>query len=611
MKTTAKTKLARIIGLALVALALLTPWSAANALEDVRVPENRVIYEVFVRNFSPAGNLKGVEAQVPRLKELGVDVIWLMPIYKLGDVGKWGPYSSPYAVKDYKAIDPMNGSAQDLHDLIDAIHAAGMDVWFDWVGNHTSMDNVWVSQHPEYYQKKNGNFVNPNGWNDVYQLDIDNAAMHEAMIDAMQYWVTEFDIDGYRCDYASGPSQEFWAKATSRVLKDGKRIAWLAEDDAEPELVSNGWFDYNWTWGFFGAMEKYAAGSSNVDALRKASAGLHTDSRYFGRSRVMYTSSHDVVQDCDKGDAVFGNYLKPFVVLQFTVYGCPVIYNGQEINYIGGKKMLCDKSPINWNNPDADMTDLYKKLINLKHTHPSLRTGSQSASYTDLDNSNRNSILSFRRGSGDNSIVVLLNLKGSQSSFTVENLPAGQFTDIISGKTSDFSTGKSFTLPAYGYAVFVNENAGPAETNSVYVHNNMGWGETALYAWGDAEALGGWPGMRPTDRVEIDGINYDKFELPLSANGLNLNLIYNNNAKGTQCSDYTATIDKDYYLVATDLKLIPLSEWLSGVGNIALDDESNSKDTPVYFNLNGIRVDQPSEGIYVKVVGSKASKVII
>ncbi len=153
-------------------------------------------------------NLKGVEAQIPRLKDLGVDVVWLMPIYELGDTGRWGAYSSPYAIKDYTKIDPDNGTEQDLRDLVKAIHDNGMEIWFDWVGNHTSMDNVWVSSHPEFYSKKEGGFVHPFGgaWKDVYELDRDNETMQDEMIKCMQYWVDNFDIDGYRCDYASGPS---------------------------------------------------------------------------------------------------------------------------------------------------------------------------------------------------------------------------------------------------------------------------------------------------------------------------------------------------------------------------------------------------------------------
>ena len=203
---------------------------------EERVPENRVIYEVFVRNFSPEGNLKGVEAQIPRLKELGVDVVWLMPIYKLGDVGKWGSYSSPYAIKDYTAIDPDNGTEQDLRDLVKTIHDNGMEIWFDWVGNHTAMDNKWVTTNPEFYTHKDGDFVHPFGgaWKDVYELDRNNEAMQDEMVKSMQYWVDNFDIDGFRCDYASGPSPELWRKTSECVLKDGKRVAWLAEDGSLP-----------------------------------------------------------------------------------------------------------------------------------------------------------------------------------------------------------------------------------------------------------------------------------------------------------------------------------------------------------------------------------------
>ena len=171
--------------------------------------------------------------------------------------GKWGTYSSPYAVKDYTKIDPDNGTEQDLRDLVKTIHDHGMEIWFDWVGNHTSLDNVWVTSHPDFY-KWNGNQIeHPYGWNDVYQLDNDNTAMQDEMIRCMQYWVNNFDIDGFRCDYASGPSPELWRKASERVLKNGKRIAWLAEDDSRPELVSKGYFDYNYAWGFRDRLIEY------------------------------------------------------------------------------------------------------------------------------------------------------------------------------------------------------------------------------------------------------------------------------------------------------------------------------------------------------------------
>ena len=446
---------------------------------EEHVPENRVIYEVFVRNFSPEGNLKGVEKQIPRLKDLGVDVVWLMPIYELGDTGLWGPYSSPYAIKDYTKIDPDNGSEQDLRDLVKAIHDNDMEIWFDWVGNHTSMDNVWVSSHPEFYSRKDGDFVHPFGgaWKDVYELDRDNEAMQDEMVKAMQYWVDNFDIDGFRCDYASGPSPELWRKASERVLKNGKRVAWLAEDSSKPSLVKNGYFDYNYCWDFQEKVLKKFANDSvlNIDRLRKAcdllaNSGLTegeskapedtiTDP-YAGRSRMVYLVNHDVLQDQGgSGDIVYHKYLKPLTVLQFTVYGMPLIYNGQETGYkSGGRVSLAEKTPIDWSQPDTTMTSLIKTLTHLKHTQPALRTGKQNGRLTNLTTTADETVYAYKRTLGDNDVVVMLNFGDEDKKFSVPSgLPSGNFQNVFTQETVEFSPSSSFSLPALGYAVFVKE----------------------------------------------------------------------------------------------------------------------------------------------------------
>lgn len=529
--------------------------TAAQAADDVRIPENRVIYEVFVRNFSPAGNFAGVEAQIPRLKELGVDVIWLMPIYKLGDIGKWGTYSSPYAIKDYKAIDPDNGDAAQLHSLVNTIHAYGMEIWFDWVGNHTSKDNVWVSSHPEYY---GNNFYSPNGWNDVYQLDVNNAAMHEAMIDAMQYWVTEFDIDGYRCDYASGPSEEFWAKATSRVLKNGRRIAWLAEDDSKPQLVSRGYFDYNYAWYFHDRLLDFARGG-NVSTLRQECANLHNEDAYKGRSRMVYLSNHDVVQDKGGTESVhFHKYLRPLTVLQFTVYGMPLLYNGQEIKYQSGAVMLSEKTPIDWSRPDTEMTALIKTLCTLKHTQPALRTGAQHGSLTNLTTGNDNNIYVYKRTLQSSNVVVMLNFSDSRQSFTVNGgLPSGKYTDVFSGKSVDMANPGTFTLDAQGYAVYVADDDAvvtppePVTPHYAYVEDNTGWTSTYIYAYNestgeidDKAPFGSWPGALLTGSYNIDGRTYKRIEIPQSMQGHQYYLIFNNNDK-LQTDGPLVTVDGD------------------------------------------------------------------
>ena len=450
----------------------------AETVEE-HIPENRVIYEVFVRNFSPEGNLKGVEAQIPRLKELGVDVVWLMPIYELGDTGRWGAYSSPYAIKDYTKIDPDNGTEQDLRDLVKTIHDNGMEIWFDWVGNHTAMDNVWVTSNPEFYSKKDGDFVHPFGgaWKDVYELDRDNEAMQDEMVKAMQYWVDNFDIDGFRCDYASGPSPELWRKASERVLKDGRRVAWLAEDSSKPSLVKNGYFDYNYCWDFQEKVLKEFANEPEPDLalLRKAceqlaNTGLTegeskapddtiTDP-YAGRSRMVYIVNHDVLQDQGGSeDIVYNKYFRPLTVLQFTVYGMPLIYNGQEIQYkSGGRISLAEKTPIDWSQPDTTMTALIKNLTHLKHTQPALRTGSQSGTLTNLSTTDDASIYAYKRTLGNENVVVMLNFSDEEKEFTIPaGLPEGTYRDALGGETVEFSPQASFTLPALGSAVFVRK----------------------------------------------------------------------------------------------------------------------------------------------------------
>ena len=578
----------------LVAALLLLPLAGVKAAEDVRTPENRVIYEVFVRNFSPAGNFKGLEAQVPRLRQLGVDVLWLMPVYKLGDTGKWGAYSSPYAIKNYKQVDPDNGTEQDLRDLVKTIHDNGMEIWFDWVGNHTSMDNEWVYSHPEYYTKNNGNFVHPfNGaWADVYELDKNNTEMQEAMIDAMQYWVDNFDIDGYRCDYASGPSEELWRKASSRVLKNGKRIAWLAEDDPNFQLVSNGYFDYNYAWEFYDRMREFAAGGSLAN-FKNECKKLHDDQHYAGRSRMVFLSNHDRVQD-DGGteDRFFGAMLKPMTVLEFTIYGMPLLYNGQEIQYKSGRVSLAEKTPIDWSNPDASMTDLISRLCNLKHTQPALRTSRQNGSLSNLSTSDDNSIYVYRRSLESSDVVVMLNFSNASKSFTVNSgLPSGVFTDVFSGKSVDFSSVSSFTLPAYGYAVYaVSDGVSvdpptPVETSYIYLKNNKSWNPLYLYGYnestGEIESnapFGAWPGVALTVTVVKDGETWYSLAVPEWMKGRSYSLIANNNNSEQIDLPFT-TFNGDVY--------IEVGETDDEVFHIYVDDRTGWESVGLYGWADG------------------------
>ena len=577
------------IGCLLTLMAMMVPCSfSAGAISHQ--PENRVIYEVFVRNFSQEGNFKGVEAQIPRLKELGVDVVWLMPIYTPGEEGKWGTYSSPYAVRDYKGLDPDYGTAADFRSLVNAIHENGMEIWLDWVANHTSKDNVWTKSNPGFY---GSSFVSPNGWNDVYQLDFSNSAMHDAMIDAMQYWVDEFDVDGFRCDYASGPTSEFWSKATQRVLKKGERVAWLAEDDSKPELVSNGWFDYNYAWYFHDRLLDFARGGT-VDNLRNECLNLHNEEAYRGRSRMVYLSNHDVVQD--KGGtevSLFHKYVRPLTVLEFTVFGMPLIYNGQEVGYNpGGSVSLAEKTPIDWSNPDSRTTELIRTLSNLKHTQPALNTGHTTGTLINHTATDPN-VYVYERRQGDESVVVMLNFNDSQKTFSISgNLPGFTGKDAFTGNTGRMATGESFTLPAQGYAVYVKDGEGGdlpivtiPDTYNIYIKDETGWNDLYLYAYVDGapSIFGEWPGIKVTETEVVNGVSY-KVIRNVSATDIEQTFIANDNNGNQVDIAGLYTITENVYLTVGGTQP---EEPTPSAYNIYIKDETGWNDLYLYAYVDG------------------------
>ena len=572
------------IGCIVTLMAMMVPCSfSAGAVSHQ--PENRVIYEVFVRNFSQEGNFKGVEAQIPRLKELGVDVVWLMPIYTPGEEGKWGTYSSPYAVRDYKGLDPDYGTAADFRSLVNAIHENGMEIWLDWVANHTSKDNVWTKSNPGFY---GSSFVSPNGWNDVYQLDFSNSAMHDAMIDAMQYWVDEFDVDGFRCDYASGPTSEFWRKATQRVLKNGERVAWLAEDDSKPELVSNGWFDYNYAWYFHDRLLDFARGGT-VDNLRNECLNLHNEEAYRGRSRMVYLSNHDVVQD--KGGTevtLFHKYLRPLTVLEFTVFGMPLIYNGQEIGYNpGGSVSLAEKTPIDWSNPDSRTSELIRTLSNLKHTQQALNTGHTTGTLINHTATDPN-VYVYERRQGDESVVVMLNFNDSQKTFSISgNLPGFTGKDAFTGNTGRMAAGESFTLPAQGYAVYVKDGEGGdlpivtiPDTYNIYIKDETGWNDLYLYAYVDGapSIFGAWPGIKVSEAEVVDGVSY-KVIRNVSATDIEQTFIANDNNGNQVDIAGLYTITENVYLTVRGTQP---EEPTPSAYNIYIKDETGWNDLYLY-----------------------------
>ena len=258
--------------------------------------EDAIIYQVNLRAFSQSGTLKGVQDRLAYIQELGVNVIYLMPIYPVGVVRSAGGMGSPYSVKDYKTVSTEFGTLEDLRVLVDEAHKKNMAVVMDWVANHTSWDNAWITDHPDWYQKNaNGDIIIPPGtnYNDVAQLNFNNFEMRSAMIDAMSYWVYTANIDGFRCDYADFVPQSFWSEAITTLRKiKNQNILMLAEGTKVNHFASG--FDYTFGFEYFGSLKKVFSESKPTTVIQDANAKEYANNYDNSQRVVRYTTNHDV-----------------------------------------------------------------------------------------------------------------------------------------------------------------------------------------------------------------------------------------------------------------------------------------------------------------------------
>jgi glycosidase len=411
---------------------------------------NKVIYEVNVRNYSAEGNFKGLEKDLPHLKDLGVDILWLMPIHPIGEENREGFLGSPYAVKNYKAINPSYGTAEDFKSLINAAHAANMEIWIDWVANHTAWDNNWVSEHLDYYAEKDGQRpYSPEGWNDVVQLDYNNADMRAAMIDAMKYWVSEFNIDGYRCDAATFVPLSFWKEARAQV-DAVKNITWLCEGDNADYMEA---FDYDYAWAFNTAMNNFGK-DNNVPVLVSECEKLFNNAAYKNKGRMVYLTNHDLNAHDGTEFTRYGSSVLPLTVLSFTIYDMPLIYNGQEIG-MDKAMSLFDLDPVRWSPANQIYVNLFSKLTQLKRTQPALEDGANRGALK-IYPTNNEKVFVYSRVKGDNEVLTVLNLGKVAVKFRfTDAVPSGQFKDYLNNTYKEFSAEEGIVLLENGYAVFV------------------------------------------------------------------------------------------------------------------------------------------------------------
>lgn len=420
------------------ALAPDTSWVARGA-----------IYEVFVRDFSPTGDLRGVTAGLDRIQAVGATIVWLMPIHPVGVVNRKGSLGSPYSVRDYYAIDPAQGTTEDFRALVEAVHARGMKLILDWVPNHTAVDAVWVREHPDFYvRSERGELTVPRddqgrltNWTDVAQLDYGNPELRQAMIGAMRHWLEEFGIDGFRVDVAGFVPDDFWREAIPSLRTAlPRRILLLAEwGDLRMHRLG---FDLSYAWDSYHRLKAVWRGDPAAAFVQQELAELRAMPP--GGMRLRFTTNHDETAWDRPAVTLFGGAAgaRAAYVAMALLPGRPLLYNGQEIESPLTLRLF-ERDPIVWDQPNAtEAGAFYRRVLDLVHTHAAFRGSSLDAVQTSAPDD----VIGYRRGD----VVVLVNPRPHEVRVTVPELGPGRFHDLLSDRPQRDST---VTLPAHGAMV--------------------------------------------------------------------------------------------------------------------------------------------------------------
>jgi cyclomaltodextrinase len=419
-----------IIGF-LAVTALMCPF-AARAANLSQIParttpawlRDGVVYEIFPRDFSAAGNLDGVTAKLDELKDLGVTILWIMPIHPIGEKFRKGEFGSPYSIKDYYAVDPHYGTVEDFKRLVAEAHKRHLKVIMDLVANHTAWDSVMM-QHPEYYKQDAQGKVTPPvpEWTDVAGLNYGNPKLREYMIAMMKHWVLTCDVDGFRCDVASMLPTDFWEAARAQLESVKPDIMLLAEA-SQPDLLLKA-FDVDYAWPLMGTLNDVLIKGKPASNLR---ASWEDSQRQFPREslHMRLTDDHDeprAVSRFGLRGALAGS------ALMFTLDGVPLLYNGMEVGDAteSGDPALFDKLPIFWSPKDRPpLRKIYRSLIRLRKENAALRNGR----VIWLHNSSEESLVTFERADEKNEFVVVINFSNRSVEGQVEVNDSQEFKPV-------------------------------------------------------------------------------------------------------------------------------------------------------------------------------------
>ena len=401
---------------------------------------NAVLYEMNVRQLTPEGTLRAATERLAFLRELGIDAVWLMPVYPIGRVNRKGSLGSYYSIRDYCAVNPEMGTAADLDAFVAEAHRLGMKVLLDWVANHTARDARWIAEKPaDWYERDaQGEPAVPWDWTDTAKLDYANRAVWQGQIDAMRYWLEEHAVDGFRCDMAMLVPIDFWREAVRQLRRTKPDLFMLAEAE-ELNLFEGGTFDACYAWQMHHLLNDVAQQKVRVTALRdylRADRGRYPHSAM----RLSFTSNHDENSWSDSEFARMGAAREAMAAFAFVApRGLPLIYTGQEVGYDHSLAFF-DRDPIPAERYAANAaTAFYRRLIALKHASPALAAGERGAEMVEIRNNAEDCLLTFVRETAGNRVIAVMNL----SPYAIH---ADYRTGIYAGTYTDAMTGLPYEL---------------------------------------------------------------------------------------------------------------------------------------------------------------------
>lgn len=421
---------------------------------QIETPEwvkSATLYELNIRQFSEEGNFKAIEKQLPRLKKLGIDIIWLMPIHPIGEAHRKGSLGSYYSVKDYYGVNAEFGNEEDFRSLVRAIHDNGMYVILDWVANHTSWDNDLVERHPDWYMKSRKGTFQSTRWrdyDDIIEFDYRNPDLRKYMTEALKFWITEYNIDGYRCDIASFVPLDFWENARAE-LDAVKPIFMLAE--AEDKELHRKAFDSTYNWNLWNILHKIATTETSIKLLTEAYIAEHVSIFPKEGMRMNFIDNHDKNSWEGNQYSNFGDALKASIVFTALMDGIPLIYNGQEAG-LNRSLEFFEKNPIEWNNHEIGA--LYSTLFNLKHQNQALWNGIHGGEMVRIMNDRMDQVISFVREKNGDKVMGFINL--SRDILVVQfdtSFDTGLYINLFTGEKQKVAETFILTMNPWDYVV--------------------------------------------------------------------------------------------------------------------------------------------------------------